>query len=669
MWTQKIFDFFCDAFRPPFRTAPWIVLAYVVLSAVYNPGSNFNMWVLPDTDDYTRFIQVFNLLDGQDWFDFTLPRLYPDHPIAMHWSRLPDLLLSGFLAFFMAINNFFQLGILRADYAMLTAFLVPSLLLILLLHLVCENARVLIGRSNFGVTAYIVPLCLLLIFQFMPMRVDHHAYILLSAGTAFYCLQGILLGRRPFLMAFTGALALSMGLWNGAEILPMLGASGIALTAIMLVKGRRYFAVGAVFGFSLLAATSIILPIAIAPEKYTQITFDSFSIFYVYIAAAAAAYFALLYLVSRLVTQPMIMGALAVFLSISTLAIFLRFFPAFVLGPYAMANPLLDTLFFPNIREATPFYKAWAELGQVFGQTPRQAIGGGLYYLMTRLFVPLVGMLACLYGLSYKRFSRRQRHLWMLYGFFCLGFTLLAFFWQIRIFTYAQLFAIAPFTWLMLRYLKGLSTRYHGRSLYGWEIITILSFTIFPVVLVPAIVSQSKLMPDVMFYLGRSSELPCNNRKPIIERLQDLKYEHEGPVTIMAPMDYTPEFMFHTDQNFISAPYHRNDRGIIDMTSFFRSRPNDETATSIAKRLNLDYVVVCKASLYQLTLGKVNEIKGLSFDKKLNKIVPTMSEDEAKNASLGALLIKEIPPRWLTPVPNSADEDFILYKVNKTLLR
>ncbi len=127
-WATPLFRFLADAFRPPFRTTHWMVLLYVMLSAVYNPNSHFNHWTLPDTDDYTRFVQVFNWLDGQSWFDLRLPQIYPQHVFSMHWARMVDVPLAGLLVVFEWLSHFFKWAAPRSGLAMLVAFIMPCFL-------------------------------------------------------------------------------------------------------------------------------------------------------------------------------------------------------------------------------------------------------------------------------------------------------------------------------------------------------------------------------------------------------------------------------------------------------------------------------------------------------------------------------------------------------------
>jgi hypothetical protein len=667
-WTTKLFHFIVDGFRPPFRTAHWMVLAYVILSAIYNPNSSFNHWVLPDTDDYTRFVQVFNWLDGQSWFDMRVPHLYPNHVISMHWARLVDIPLAGLIILFEFIAHFFQLDTTRTGIAMMAAFIIPCFLLFALLKLVRAMARPMLGRRYAGLACFMVPLSMQLIFQFSPMRVDHHAYILIGAGLGFMALQNMALGIRPKRMAILAGLTTGLAMWNGAEILPMLLGIGFCMTLLMIISRRPKFLDGVVFGASLLLANVLILLVAKAPDVRWTTEYDSYSFFYVIMAGYTCAFFIALYACSKITKNTAILLSFALCAALVDLSFFLNQFPDFIAGPYAKVHPLLNQVFFPTIREAVPFFKAWQDLGDNFATTPNQAIGGAIYYMTTRLFAPTIATLTCLYQITRERTSQKMRLLWMLYAFFTVFFTGLALFWQVRVITYAQLISLIPLLWLMLRCLKTLPLHYQGRMLFGWEVMTVLSFTMLPTLIIPAIIMGSKLNPDVMFYLGNSSSMPCKDRIKVISYLQNMQETKKITATIMAQMDYTPEFMFYTNHNYIAAPYHRNDRGIADMVIFFRSQGDDIAARTIAKNDDLDYVLVCKASYYAGTLRPTHEIKNISINVTLNGIESRPEEQDVLNASLAMRLAYDKTPLWLEFEQIPFENDFALYKVRKDIL-
>ncbi len=667
-WTNILFRFLVDAFRPPFRTTHWMVLLYVMLSAVYNPNSQFNHWTMPDTDDYTRFVQVFNWLDGQSWFDMRIPQLYPQHVISMHWARLVDVPLAGLIIVLEWISQFFKWQAPRSGIAMLAAFIMPCIILFCFLKLIRAIARPMLGRGFAGLVCFIVPLSMQLVFQFLPMRVDHHAYILMGAGISFYALQCMVLGIKPWRMSILAGVAIGIAMWNGAEILPMLLGFGFCLTLLMILSRRPAFIDGVIFGASLLITTFLVLLVAKAPIDRWATEYDSFSFFHVMIAFYTLAFFSALFVCARITKHTAILLAFALFASLVDLNAFLTQFPDFIAGPYAKVNPLLNQVFFPNIREAIPFFDSWLKLGDNFSSTPNRTIGAAIYYLTTRLFAPTIAVITSLYQLFKPRNSQRVRRLWLLYAFFTVFFTSLAMFWEVRLITYAQLFSIVPMVWLMLNYLKTLPLHYQDRQLYGWEMIVVLSFTLLPTIVIPGIIQGSKLNPDLMFYLGNSGPMPCKDRTKVTSYLRDLHEDEHVTATILAQMDYTPEFMFFTPHKFIAAPYHRNDRGITDMVMFFRSKSDDIAARRIAKKLALDYVLVCKAAYYQSTLTSETGLKNFTVNVSMNNIESKPNEKELLDTSLAVRMTHDKIPSWLEQVPIPLETEFTLYKVNQKFL-
>jgi hypothetical protein len=363
-----------------------------------------------------------------------------------------------------------------------------------------------------------------------------------------------------------------------------------------------------------------------------------------------------------------IMGALAVFLGLSGVALLLSYFPDFIYGPYAKANPLLNELFFPNIREAVPLIRAITDIPDTFNGSPKQGAVNAIYLITTRMFISLAGLAMALYMVFFAKISKRQRRLWGLYAFFAFAYAMLALFWEVRVITYAQLFAAIPLCALILRSLASLPLHYKGRKLFAYEILTVFMLTLLPVVILPGILQKARLMPDTIFYLGKGVESPCGNRSALISYLDDMQERGKKASIIMAPMDYTPELLFYTHQNFIAAPYHRNDRGIIDMIYFFRSKPTDHTAEEIARKLDLDYVLICKSSFFQGTLRKEQEVKKVSVSFKGNQAVYTPDAKDVAKGSLGLRLAYGKEPAWLKKRDIPMDDQFGLFEVDKKKL-
>src|SRR5689334_15122540 len=83
----------------------WVVLVWLG-TALYLAYVRWGMilgFLLPDTDDNMRMMQVRDLLRGQGWFDLRQYRLDPPYGANIHWSRLVDLPIAGMILAFRPI--------------------------------------------------------------------------------------------------------------------------------------------------------------------------------------------------------------------------------------------------------------------------------------------------------------------------------------------------------------------------------------------------------------------------------------------------------------------------------------------------------------------------------------------------------------------------------------
>ncbi|MCI4645504.1 MAG: hypothetical protein MRY64_12040, partial [Hyphomonadaceae bacterium] len=93
------------------------VILYLILKAAFGWNG-----ALPGNDDLMRLVQVRDLLAGQAWMDVSQDRFLTPEGGAMHWSRIPDILLGGLILLFTPF-----LGPEGAEHAALIAW--PYLLL------------------------------------------------------------------------------------------------------------------------------------------------------------------------------------------------------------------------------------------------------------------------------------------------------------------------------------------------------------------------------------------------------------------------------------------------------------------------------------------------------------------------------------------------------------
>jgi len=126
--------------------------------------------VLPGLDDMMRLQQVRDLLNGQAWFDVDQARLLTPESGEMHWSRLPDLFLAGFI--FLAEPLFGQTtaeALAAGIWPLILFAAIIALLCMIMSRLGANIAGQLCGLVFFAGSAAI--------YNFWPGRIDHHGLV------------------------------------------------------------------------------------------------------------------------------------------------------------------------------------------------------------------------------------------------------------------------------------------------------------------------------------------------------------------------------------------------------------------------------------------------------------------------------------------------------------
>jgi len=209
-------------------TAAWSALAW----------PNLSNRVLPDPDDMVRLAQIRDWLAGQRFADLTQARLGGPDGVALHWSRLPDLVPAAVIALATPL-----IGTARAE--MLALVLWPELLFFAHLLIAAALARRLGGAGTMPVAVALAALAYPAITAFLPGRIDHHG------------LQ-IVLVELMLLAAIDGkwiraGLAAGISQIVGLETAPALLAANAALLALW-IRGDRN---PGPFGAGLIAAAGI----------------------------------------------------------------------------------------------------------------------------------------------------------------------------------------------------------------------------------------------------------------------------------------------------------------------------------------------------------------------------------------------------------------------------
>ncbi|MDO7841518.1 hypothetical protein [Sphingomonas immobilis] len=305
---------------------------------------NLSALRLPDTDDVMRLQQIRDWLAGQRFADLSQHRL--GGGLAMHWSRLADLVPGAIIAALTPLTG--------AHAAELTAVIVwPGALFAVALALVARIARGLdanIARTAIVVAAIAYPATTI----FLPGRIDHHGLQVVLLLVAIHASLSVPTLRAGVIAGAATAASLVVGL----ETAPLLGVLGALLVVEWLRggTGARLLGFGIGTAGSLLAASFVfhtdqwLYP---ACDGFTATAWRAEMI----LAVAPVA----MVLAGRHTRHRLAVAAVtgAIFTAVA-----LAVSPA-CLSPYGAVDPLLKTLWLGRVGEAQALFSA--PLATAFG--------------------------------------------------------------------------------------------------------------------------------------------------------------------------------------------------------------------------------------------------------------------------------------------------------------
>lgn len=294
---------------------------------------------LPDGDDAVRLQQIRDWLAGQAFGDLSQYRIGVDG-VAMHWSRLPDLIPAAML----------RAGMTEA--AMLVLW--PALLFSAFLFVTARLSRAIGARPVDA--AILAALAYPATTLFAPGRIDHHGLQMLLL--TLFALG--LIWRRERAGGIVAGMAAALSLGIGMETAPVL-AVGIGMAVLQWTRtpGRRLLsmAVALLLGLALLA-------MIFAPGDWASAPCDSFARASWRAGSIGAAALLLLALGGKRLFSPRARLIAALTAGGAAVAGIAWFVPS-CLSPYGAVDPALARVWLTQVGEAQPLFAA----------DPRWAIG------------------------------------------------------------------------------------------------------------------------------------------------------------------------------------------------------------------------------------------------------------------------------------------------------
>jgi hypothetical protein len=531
----------------------WVLLFWLATSALllYTRWSQINAFVLADTDDNMRIMQVRGLIAGQGWYDLRQYRLNPPAGADIHWSRLVDLPIAGLKLALAPL-----IGGAPAEKAAVA--IAPLLPMAVAMTAVAAAARRLIAPTAFALAVAILLCGHSARGQWAPLRIDHHGWQLALLAVSVAALVDPRRARGGALLGVATALSLVIGL----EMLLYLALAG-GIVALMWVRdpaeGRRLVTYGAslagasALGFLLFASYANRAPVcdALSPVWLSVVT------------AGGAIAVGLPLLAPR--TWPLRL-AFAGVAGAALAAAYILAWPH-CLGRLEGASPELVRLWLGNVREARPIY--------LHGLATTVAIAA----------LPAAGLVG--YAVMLWRHRRDEAKL-VAWGATAAPALLAAalLLWQSRAGPAAQLLAVPGATalaWLAI--VRIFASRFLLVRVLG----TVLAFLLVSGILAQQTLSQALSLFPPKPRPGMKAVNKANNLCPTLWALKPVGQVPRGQVLTF--VDLGPRLITVTHHDAVAGPYHRNGQDIIDVMRVFRG--SADNARSTVERRRIDYVLIC----------------------------------------------------------------------------
>ncbi|MEK1903087.1 MAG: hypothetical protein AAAB19_26325 [Rhizobium sp.] len=545
-------------------------------------------YVGPDNDDGMRLVEVRDFLNGQGWFDLMQYRLGLGEGTLMHWSRLIDLPIAALIRFFGLF--------LGHDAAEAAALVVWPLSLVFPAML----AMGLAGRRVGGLAGMHLSFCFagMAIYtgnRFAPGAIDHHNAQLALVATMVAMLFDE--KQRAWNYAVAGVSA-ALAIAIGAETTPFVAIYCLVVAFLWVWEGEPFAAATRAFGLSLAVAISILFFATVPPQRYSAVTCDNLSLGFYSLATIGGG----LLLASAAFASRLGRGLRFAVLAAVGAAVFGS---AIVIAPECLRNPLADLdpmlveLWLRNVSEAQSIL--------ALSRTDPFSIGAfyapGLLAIAVCIFRSVQG-------------DRVQVHLVLL--------ALLSVSWavalvQVRGAVFSNLLSILPLALLIIdvrRMSNGDSENAAAALVY---IVTVLAS-------VPAVWAVGGALVEMQVNKTKNAdeaERPsCSSR----QALAPLGGLPAGLVS--APSEMGVPILRYTANRVLSAPYHRNQGGMLTEMHIGLAEPQE--AEAFLKGAGVTVLAFCPDDL------QTSEIARLKPD------------------GLYAQLGKGSIPAYLDPLPKAA---------------
>lgn len=507
-------------------------------------------------DDAMRLVEVRELIAGRGWFDHIEPRLGLAEGTWIHWSRLADAPIAGLLLLFTPL-----LGQPGAES--LTLVVWPLAIAFVPIAAVAFAAGALSGIRGAVLGAILMAQMLIITTEFAPGSLDHHNVQIALLVTA-VCLAVVGLSRPGFAAGAGAAVAATVAV--GIETLPHVTALSAFLAALWAARGEAVRRTVLLFCIGLAATLAVLFAATAPPEAYRGGFCDSLSIDQaapILIGTLGLAASARLLSSQGVAIRSLALAAIgAVALAVAWLVT-----PACLSNPLDQLDPFLKEIWFDEVNEVQPLFTA--------------------IRIVPANLVPVVAIW-CIAAIATTALIVRGRHRseWIIVALMLLtamGMTL----WQMRGALFVGALSVLPII-CVVDFLYGYGQK-HGRPSirYGGLLLFFLSVPHFWAFMTLNFASVREGLQNGGPFTG--------NLERCYESRQYRALSSLPPGLVAAGSNLGAFILLHTPHRVLSAPYHRNQAGML--AQFRIDFATDEDAERMLRELGVDYVVTCSENV------------------------------------------------------------------------
>lgn len=518
-------------------------------------------YVGADNDDVMRLVEVRDYLAGQGWFDMMQYRLGLVPGTLMHWSRLVDWPIASLIRL---AGLWFPP---HTAEAIALAIWPLAWALPVLLSSGYAGLR-LGGRVTMHVVLGLTALYLLTSNRFLPGAIDHHNVQI--AIIAF--LTAVLATARAWRWFAAAGMAAALALAIGAETTPLIATACMIVALLWAFHGAPMRTCTMAYCLSLALMVTVLFAATVPPQSYRVVTCDNLSFgYYSLTAIGGGLLFSAAAFASRLATGLRFALLAVIGGSVGLSALILA--PQCLGNPLANLDPMLVTLWLNNVGEArSVFAMVRQEPGTVAG-----------FYV-----VGLIGLIVC----AARIWRREQVEAHLVIGLL-LATSFATALIQVRGAMFSNLIPPLPLALLIADLREKTQRPAAGiRESLVYSAAILMSVPSLWAVAGTALVQGSlRLKPQIASGTGSTAGSAAGSGINCATPQALAPLKALSPATVAASSELGTAILRFTHHRVLTAPYHRNQAGMLTELHIGLSVPSD--ARAFLAGANVGFVAFC----------------------------------------------------------------------------